>query len=652
MTTSPRHSQWSFLSIWIVISAICNCAGWILSAIYELNLAGYAAVFAITLIAFALASRHNWRAGLGFGIDGALFRTFRYRFRRGLPLAFLILFVLSVLGGVLYAPSNYDALSYRLPRILHWLAEGRWHWIHSDFPRLNVRAAGFEWLSAPLIAFTRTDRLLFLINAISCALLPGLVFSLFRRLGVKPRVAWAWMWIIPTGYCFLLQAGSIANDLFAAVYALAALDFALRARKSGSTRDLALSILSAALLTGAKGSNLPLLLPWVLAVGPALKNVRRQPTILAFVLPAALLCSFLPTAILNWHYCGDWSGAVLEKRIELVPHIDGAPTFRIAVNSVWLVVQNLAPPVFPFENQWEQHLQNSLPAALTTRLQQNFEYEIARGFLGELQTEERGSLGLGVSGLLIMSMIAAVFYKRGTFPVGIEWQRWLILTSPFVALTALFAKSFMSPTGRLSAPYYALLIPIFLLAPAQERIVRSNWWRNAAFISFWLAGILVVASPARPLWPSHFVLSRLNAQSSPNAVLRRIGNVYSVYSDRWDSFASLREKLPPDATTLGLVSIDAPEASLWRPFGSRQIIEISPASSAEELRAQGIHYILMDSVLMRGYYGQSVDDWADRKQAEIVWKAPLQVKVSQGPVYWYLLRIKQDPQVSQKSQQE
>jgi hypothetical protein len=134
----------------------------------------------------------------------------------------------------------------------------------------------------------------------------------------------------------------------------------------------------------------------------------------------------------------------------------------------------------------------------------------------------------------------------------------------------------------------------------------------------------------------------LNAQNSPNAVLRRIGNVYSVYSDRWDSFAPLRERLPSDATRLGLISIDVPEASLWRPFGSRRIIEISPASSAEELRGQSIHYILVDSVLMREHYGQSVDEWADRKQAEIVWKTPLQVKVSQPAVCWYLLRIKHE----------
>ncbi len=126
---------------------------------------------------------------------------------------------------------------------------------------MNDRACGIEWLSAPLLLFTKSDRALFLLNFIPFLLLPGLVFSIFTRLGVRARVAWQWMWLLPTGYDFLLQAGSIANDTFPAVYALAAVDFAARAWQSRRAADLWHSILAAALLTGAKASNLPLLLP-------------------------------------------------------------------------------------------------------------------------------------------------------------------------------------------------------------------------------------------------------------------------------------------------------------------------------------------------------------------------------------------------------
>ncbi|HSY74445.1 MAG TPA: hypothetical protein VK810_03160, partial [Dongiaceae bacterium] len=216
--------------IWIWFCAYLNCAGWALSAIHQLNACGY-----VVALALWFGALFVWRKKTSKQIFPQFHcRKFRRRFRRPFPLAFLILAAMAFLGGAIYAPNNYDGLTYRVPRILHWLAADQWNWIHTIFPRVNQRACGIEWISAPLIALTKSDRLLFLINIVSFLFLPGLIFSVFTKLGVRSRVAWHWMWIVPTGYCFLLQAGSIGNDLFGAPFALAAVDFALRAKISKS----------------------------------------------------------------------------------------------------------------------------------------------------------------------------------------------------------------------------------------------------------------------------------------------------------------------------------------------------------------------------------------------------------------------------------
>src|SRR5258705_29372 len=151
------------LALWIAFCAFCNCAGWALSALHQLNARGYAIAFLVGIAAIVLLRRRlfplgfprwNWQKQLR-------------RFRRPFPLAFLTLAVLAILGGALYAPNNYDALAYRVPPVLHWLATCPLHLVHTDFQRLNTRACGVEWLSAPLISFTKTDRLLFLINVAS-----------------------------------------------------------------------------------------------------------------------------------------------------------------------------------------------------------------------------------------------------------------------------------------------------------------------------------------------------------------------------------------------------------------------------------------------------------------------------------------------------
>jgi hypothetical protein len=107
--------------------------------------------------------------------------------------AFFALAVMCFVGGALYHSQNNDSNEYRIPRVWHWLAEGHWTWIRITDVRMNVAGCDFEWIVAPIMLFTKHDRLLFLANWASYLLLPGLVFSSFTRLGLRPRVAWWWM---------------------------------------------------------------------------------------------------------------------------------------------------------------------------------------------------------------------------------------------------------------------------------------------------------------------------------------------------------------------------------------------------------------------------------------------------------------------------
>jgi len=59
-------------------------------------------------------------------------------------------------------------------------------------------------------------------------------------------------------------------------------------------------------------SNLPLLLPWAILIFAVLPLLRRKPVATLAVVLLAALVSFCRMAILNAHYCGDWSGAKLE----------------------------------------------------------------------------------------------------------------------------------------------------------------------------------------------------------------------------------------------------------------------------------------------------------------------------------------------------
>jgi hypothetical protein len=621
--------------LWVLFCALCGCLGWILSAVHQLNRIGYGLAFCVALVVL-----FYFRDSV-FSRRGRSFRKYRRRFSRAFPVAFLVLASLAFLGGVLYAPSNYDAMAYRTPRVLHWLAEQRLHWIHTEFNRLNTRACAFEWVSAPLIAFARTDRFLFIINIISFLLLPGLVFSVFTRLGVSRRVAWYWMWVVPTGYCFLLQAGSIGNDLFGAVFALAALDFALRARASQAPRDVWLSFLAVGLVAGSKGSNLPLLLPWLIAVAPSLRFIWHKLALTSGVALLAILISFVPSAALNIKYCGDWTGSAAEHS----EYLRGKPLLRLGNNALLLTIQNLVPPVFPFAKIWNQNAQRCLPLTWRAELEKSFENFGAHWTLGEMEIEETAGLGFGVTALVLLSFGAGLVYSnRGAsdapFSGGPTFHSKAVITSVGIALMVLMAKFGLSTIARLVASFYALCIPAFLLARSQEAVVRTKWWRCGGLLVFLVALIPMILSPARPLWPANSLLARADANKSQ--LVARAKVVYAVQRGRWDAFAPARKLLPAELKVLGVVTSDDPEASLWRPFGHLHVEHVTATDSPQNLRSRGIEYVLVNSAILERDFQQSIEQWSAKMGGKIESNVSLELRATGGSSDWRLINLHSD----------
>ena len=619
------------LTAWIVFSALCSCAGWILSALHQLNAAGYAVVFLVSLAAVWMLRRRLFPEGL----RGWVFRKARRRFRRPFPLAFLILALLAILGGVIHAPSNYDALAYRVPRVLHWLAEGQWHWIHTDFQRLNTRACGIEWLSAPLIAFTQTDRWLFTVNAVSFCLLPGLVFSLFTRVGVRRRVAWHWMWLLPTGYCYLLQAGSIANDMFSAVYALAAIDFALRARKSGRVSEVCLSALAAALLTGTKATNLTLLLPWAVAFAPTWRIWLARPLVVAAGVPLVLGASLAPISVLNAVYCGDWTGWTAGTR-----QIGTGPAWlHLLANSINWTLNNLSPPVFPFAPTWNRISEAMTPAPLTALLEQHFEVNAAHWRLLELQLEEETGMGFGLTILLGLSLVAVVIRRRRRTRPEVarsgDLVTRLVCLSAWVSLLYAMSKLNLTSGPRYLASYYPLLMMGLLLSPAQAGLLRRAWWRSWALFSCGLAGLLLVISPARPLWPADWFLEHFGSRLQSSRLGVRAINAYAAKGSRADVFAPIVASLPADASVLGFFAYDYPEPSLWKPFGARRILHVKLSDSPDEIRQRGIKYLLLSEDRL----GEPWPAWLKRMDARELHTVKLKMYGSQPPFVWHLVEL-------------
>ncbi len=627
----PPLTMFPLVRLWVCFCVYASLPGWCLSAFGQLNRVGCAVSLAM-FVAFIGWQRKS------LGLVGVKMKL--RRFRRPLPFSFLVLAGLVFLGGILYPPSNYTGLTYHVPRVLHWLAHEQWHWIHTPVVRMDFSGCGFEWLYVPILLFTGSDRALFLLNFIPFLLLPGLTFSVFSRLGVRPKVARQWMWLLPTGYIYLLQAGSIVNDAFVAILVLAAMDFGCRAWQTRPSRDLLYSILAAALMTGTKATTLPLLLPWLLLVVLRLPILRRNwaVTIAAAIIAAAV--SFLPVAVMNKVHTDDWLGATIETS-----HLEiKQPLVGLAGNAFQLTLDNLTPPVFPLAGWWNQNVPLMMPQSVRDAVAANFDHGLFA--VGELPTEDWAGVGFGISLLLAVGVVGTFWFQSKIpkppliFSLAIPpWLRRGVLAAAWLSLGAYSVKSGMTTAARLVAPYYALLIPSLLQGPALLRVIRTVTRKVLVGVVVISALAVLVVSPDRPLWPAKTVLSRWHHQHPNQKLIDRALRVYTTYAGRFDALADVRALLPRGTKVVGFMgTADDSDISLWRPYGSRRVEHFFFNDPPELMRSKVDCLVVSEGVLASNK--TTIDTWLEKNQAELIASTKATLKVGEGPLTWYVVRFK------------
>jgi hypothetical protein len=616
--------------IWILGSAACVAAGWILSALHQLNLAGYAVYFAILIpglaIAYKFRHRKNPARRAMAGANWA--RKNLRRFRRPLPLLFLLTAALAITGGALHAPNNYDALTYRFPRVLHWWSESGWHWIATPDERLNLSGTVFEWLMMPMFVLTHSDRFFFLINIVGYLLLPGLVFVTFVAGGLGRQAAWFWMWLMPAALCYAMQAGSISNDTIAATYFLAAVYFAFQARRTGDVHNLWLAFLAGGLLTGVKGSNLPLILPVAAAIWPAMRLAEKRFASSLAVLALSLLVSYLPTAAMNLRHTGDWAGDPhnLEKnKVE-------KPLAGILGNGLQLGLQSLEPPFLPLARNVEIWVWDRFPEKLQTVLRNDFPRFVV-GFR-ELPQEESAGVGIGITVIALVSIVAAWrFRRRNPVPPIVRARPGMVVgVLTWVALLVYMAKLGSEATSRLISAYYPLLLLPLLLNPAQNFLARQRWYNALAVCAGSIALMAVILTPSRPLWPAGPFFDWAVERFPNNGLLAHAKTVYTVYRARSDLFAALRRKIPESVHDIGVIEgSDDTEASLWRPFGTRRVVHVS---TWEHSRNPDLRWFVVNDRFVGQGSPEAFDQWLQHGGGTLVARQTLIEKVGRGLETW------------------
>jgi len=615
--------------LWILISAWLIFTGWGLSLTHLLNEIGYLASLTLFIGIFFIFYRKE--IFKYFSLN-RFFVICKKRFSRPLPLLYLILALLILAGALLHPPTQYDGLCYRVPRMLHWLSEGRWHWIHACDARMNFSATGMEWITMPLLVLTRSDRWLWIPDFFSFLLMPGLVFGTFRRLGVSLRASWSWMWILPSGYCFVTQAGSIGNDLTALPFALGSVYFALRARE-GNYWFLALAIVSTALLTGIKASNIPLALPALVAALPAFPLLWRKPVSTIGVLAISASVSFLPMAVLNHLHEGHWSGdANNSSKVQLQ-----SPSAGLIGNGIMITLSALQPPLLPCGGTTEPLVKHLLGEGRFKNLQEAFP-RFNPG-LGEIAVEEGSGLGLGVM-LALLAALLLQFRALKSDSVKSKYST-IILLSGWIALMAYMMRMGSESCARLVTPYYPIcFVGIWVLLVRRQMVVRQPVWKWIAVVAMVMAIPVLVLSPARPLWPAQTILGIIDYDNG-SRLIKRAQDVYSVYQNRNKALSPVAKEFPAGVKVIGLAGGGGDlEPSLWWPLGSHRILHILPGDEPAVLKQQGVEVLCSNRRILANDWSMNPEEFAEFYQGTIIARPKATETVNWGEEEWIVFDLR------------
>lgn len=630
------------VKIWILLSAWLCAVGWILSAVHRLNGPGYLVALALTSVAVWWLQPKGWFA---VGFAGWSWQKCWRRFRRPAPLLVLLIAVLSLAAGLQESPQNGDTNAYRVPRVLHWLGQSGWHWIHTEDSRQNIAGVGYEWLFTPLIMLARSDRWIFLPNVIAYFLLPGVIFNFLSRMKIAPRVAWWWSWLLATGWCYVLQACSSNNDCLATVYVLAAIALALRARETKSLGDLWLALLAASVMSAVKPTNLLLLLPCAVAVLPSWRLLFSRPVLSLGVAGFCVLASFVPLAILNWQHTGSWKGFVPEPGPPIWWHW-GATQELPSIFSVWgviatlanflyLLFQNVVPPFFPWAAQWN--------AAMNTFLQTPFGSHFttfeAFGRMGRAVNAAWAGIGLGVMVVALVSWVAARF-QRGAAPARRNldvyfWLRW----TPWLALLIFLTKVGTFQNARLIAPFYVLLFTILLVSPGQASLVRRRWWQ---WLVLSVMGFTV-------LWQGfvrgrEFIPPSVVAYLSAGSHSKLLNAANGYYEARVSVARNLAftARHAAGENVVGYATIcGSSEPGMWQPLGRRRVERVTPQDPPAAVRARGIRAVFVEDLALQEA-GETLPQWLERFDARLVDELTFSRDPGAPPGHLYFVQLNGD----------
>jgi hypothetical protein len=568
MSLRPQVIRNAMLRLLVGSTAALAVCGWVLSWLHEIDWLGPVAGVGIILLTI-------------WGVRPAC--RFWPDFREGVltPLLFppfLILVILAVLAGLIYPPTMLDSLTYRLPRMWLWLQDHRILSYGSTNARIDYMPQTWGLATMPFLqAFG--DKLVWFWTFCSWLALYLVVYDWSWSLNGNEKKSRYLAFFASSSTFAVLQATSSANDLFAAVGLVLALHFIAKFERSHDWREINWAVLSFALASGTKIHysifGLPLVLWFFLSPSKPWQTFRWRWT--APLLAVWLLCSPVPSFVLNENASGTWAGAEYQKMKSA-----GGPVWNVGVGTAMFLWQTPQPAVNPAALVFNGRLENYSTNWCIKKYVPKFSLT-----MNPVAMPDGAGLGTVTAGLMLAGALLA--FRRRLVKLN-SLSGWAALSGSVLLVVAM-SQYVPGGTARTYTGFLFLTLPVVI---AGWNLFSDRWLRWGMWLSFLTAAPAIVLEPSRPLWPAQWAYHQLSNSPHYSHLAAKAESYFRV-PERAHAGEDLVQAIPEsEPQVLVLVGDDWPLLAMFRPYWlGRDVLLIPAHSLPKKLDELGVNYVIV-----------------------------------------------------------
>jgi len=595
------------LSAWIGVSATVVLSGWCFSFLGILGWVWIPA--ALALLTGIILVIHSWR-GVSSGERCAVLHLL-------LSPAFLLLVGLVLAAILCYPPVTYDSVSYRLPRILLWLQEGRIMHVPVSDERINSMTHVWELITLPLVRMWG-EALPEATSFVAWVMLILIFFDFARRLGVDDAKA-AWMALIPgSAFGCVLQAAGTSNDLLATTFVLASAWFAVSSGEDHSTRRRCtlFSALSLALAAGTKPHFLVLGLPWliwfVFSPSTPWRSLRWFDPL--WVGPSGLLLSAFPALMRNKSHYGLMTGPneILEGSHE--------PLVNLAASAAMILWQQLQLPFNPLASRW-----NEIQGAWI--ISSSWREKVPKLSFGisEIPLADNASLGIAVFTVLLAGFLLALRNRR----LVPTWCWWIMATG-WLGFCLAGSKVVPATIGRSFLGFMMLMAPVSLAGLGGLNLSKI---RGFSWLCTGCAAVALVVTPTHPLWPATHLKRYLESRGGHDSLRDRI-HKYLTFTGRHDAGGDLVDLIRDQGTLGVLAGAGEPLVTVITQHAGRTIFYI-PGTDLDGIEKTDANWLLVTGIATE-LHSPVIESVGSSNRWEKIGSHVYTTELRRGPVIWTL----------------